>query len=533
MPGSGRRARSAHPRPLRTLILVLALALVLSACTRPPVQTRPTPGPTATLPSALRIGIEPVPSLDPAALEGDDALLVAAQLYDGLVAYDPVSGTVVPAVAEGWDVLAGGTRFVFHLRETTFHDGSPVRAADFVAAWTRLVDPTAQRPFAFLLESVRGFARHRQTFGARPFDGLEAPDDRTLVVELVTPWPDFVAVLTHPALSPVPPAVESPGFAVRPVGNGPFRLVEDVVLDGPIRLVASDQALTPPRIAALEYLSRDTPEQSWPDFLAGDLDIARIPAELVDEVDSEAGVQPLARLLYCGFNAADPRFREPALREAVSVGIDREALVDEVYGDLAVAADGIVAPSIPSYRPDLCGARCDHDPDRARSLVEGLRPRARSFAIDVPATGVGEQLATAISAQLAGVGIQATPRLHDEEAYAQLLREGAQELFCLTAVADYPRAQAVLEPLFAAGSADNLTGVSDAPLDGLLRRARAEADPVDREELYIDAEQRALEVLALAPIAWFRSRFAVQSYVEGFTLDPMGMFDAAALSIRP
>lgn len=515
------------------MILLVALTLFAGACTMPPDDPGPTPGPTPTVPSALRVGIEPVPSLDPASLGGDDALLVASQLYDGLVAYDPISATVVPAVAERWEVLAGGTRFVFHLRETTFHDGSPLRASDFLAAWTRLVDPSAQRPYAFLLESVRGFARHRQSFGARPLAGLAAPDERTLVVDLTSPWPDFVAVLTHPALSPVPPSVEAPGFAVRPVGNGPFRLVEDVVLDGPIRLVAWDQAVPVPRVAALEFLPEETPEQSWPDYLAGGLDVARIPAELVDTVESEAGVQTLARLLYCGFNLADRRFRDPALREAVSVALDRGTLVEDVYGDLAVPADGIVAPSVPSYRPELCGAACVHDPDRARSLVEGLPARSRAFTLDVPATGVGQRLAEEIAGQLAEVGIEATPRAHDDEAYAELLRTDGHQMFCLTAVADYPRAQAMLEPLLASGSADNLTGVSDGTLDGLLRRARTEADPIEREELYVEAERRALTVLPLAPIAWFRSRFAVQPYVDGFTLDPMGRFDAAALSIRP
>jgi ABC-type transport system substrate-binding protein len=73
----------------------------------------------------------------------------------------------------------------------------------------------------------------------------------------------------------------------------------------------------------------------------------------------------------------------------------------------------------------------------------------------------------------------------------------------------------------------------DQQLDRLLNRARAEEDPAIAEELYRRVERRAMKLMPVVPLAWFRSRLAIKPYVEGFTLDPSGTFDASTLSIRP
>ncbi len=229
----------------------------------------------------------------------------------------------------------------------------------------------------------------------------------------------------------------------------------------------------------------------------------------------------------------DPRFERLALRRAVSVALDREGLVREVYGPLADPARGIVPPTIPGHRPRACGPACRYRPDLAETLVAKLPPRERAFHLDYPRSSVGRRLARAVVEQLGEAGLRVRPRGHDEAAYTDLLREGGQELFCLVWEATYPRQQAMLEPLLLSTSRDNLTKTSERGLDELLRRARAETDPVGRQRTYQKAERRALDFLSVVPLAWFRSNLAARPGVSGFAVDPLGNFDASALRVAP
>ena len=518
---------------------IFVLAVLAASCTQPPVDEPGRPGPDLTFPArqSLRIGIDGAPeSLDPIELDATEELLVAEQVFDGLTAYAPRSLATSPSAAESWEVEDGGRRFVFHLDPgATFHDGSPVRAQDFVFAWNRLADPLVAAPFSFLLERVVGYDRYQSEVRVRGLDGLRALDDETLEVRLTIAWPDFVSVLAHPALAPVPSGGAGLGFGERPTGNGPFRVATDLGGGGEIRLERFDEyAGRAPGVQRIELVPFDDLDEAWPEFLGGDLDVAPIPASLLGDAVGTygpAGVVPLARLLYCGFNMTDPRFGDRALRRAVSVAIDRDAIAAGVYGGLAAPATGVVPPSGPGGGTGTCGDLCEHDPQRARALVGELPRISRTFSLDYTASDVGDRLAAALKTQLVEAGFAVRLRGHEARAYAELLRTGEQQLFCLVSGADYPRQQALLEPLYLSGSPDNHAGVDQSSLDRLLVQARASERQPERIELYRDAEGIAMSAMPLVPVVWFRSHLAAKPYVEGLSVSPLGTFDAASLRI--
>jgi oligopeptide transport system substrate-binding protein len=484
--------------------------------------------------SSLRLATSAPTSLDPRELSSEDGLQLAAQVFDGLVGYDPTTYEPIPAAAERWDVEEGGTRFVFHLRPgMTFHDGSPVRAQDFVFAWNRLADPLAAAPYAFLLEPVEGFARYQELIRVSHLSGVVAPDDRTLEVTLTRPWRDFVSLLGHPALSPVPPVGSGESFALQPIGNGPFLLAAPISPGTPLFLRRFDGYTgAAPLVPSIEYRTFEVPSEAWPEFLGGELDVAPIPPPLLAEAESrygDHGITELARLLYCGFDEEDPRFADPALRRAVSLAIGRDVVAGDVYAGAAVPATGIVPPSLPGYQPDRCVGRCIHDLEAARALVAEVPRDSRTFALDYPASPLADQLARTLQAQLGEAGLTVTSRPRDPLGFQEVLREGGHQMFCLVWPADYPRPQALLEPLLESGSADNHAHVADRDLDTLLERGRAEANAEIRADIYAEAERLALERMHVIPVVWFRSHFAVRPGIQGFVVDPLGRYDAATL----
>ena len=537
----GRRPLATTGAPTVTLLLVAALA---AACTTPPSGPGPlggpTPGPTPAAtpgPTVVRVAIGEPGSLDPAGLETSDALLVSGQLFDGLVAYEPGGEDLIPAAASDWQIRDGGRRFVFHLRPGgRFHDGTPVRAQDFVFAWNRLADPLVGAPYAFLLEAVAGYDRYQRR-PERGMIGLSVQDDRTLEVELSAPWPGFVEILGHPALAPVPPGADDRDYALQPVGNGPFRLAGPAVPGGPFVMERfARYGGTPPSIDQLVFRVFPEREEAWPAFLAGDLEVAPIPPAALTDARArfgERGIVTLGRLLYCGLNQLEPRLRSRRLGIAISLAADRAAVATRVYGDLAVPATGIVPPTIPGAQAGACGTRCTADRQRAADLVADLPERSRSFAMDYAASETGDALAELLVTQLEAVGLDVEARSHTERRYATLLQREREQFFCLVWVADAPRQQALLEPLLRSGSPDNHAGFEDETVDRTLDRARAEASAERRRELYARAERLALERMPLIPLVWLRSDLAVQPAVEGFALDPLGLFDASRLQVRP
>jgi len=510
--------------------------VVVSACTALPTDGPPRGGPGGTLPSSLRIGLTSSGSLDPREVDTPESLLMADQIFDGLIAYDPSTGAAMPSVAERWDVLDDGRRFTFHLREgLTFHDGTPMAADRFVYAWNRVADPGRPSPYAFLLEHVEGYRAFHVTLEATELTGVRATGPTTLEVTLTRPWPDFVAVLGHPALSPLPVAADEGAYSLQPIGNGPYRVTAQAAPGTPVSLERYEGYLGPsPSVTQAVFTFHATPEEAWPRFLSGDLDVAPIPgAVLTDALGTygDRGAGPVGRVLSCGFNQRIARLRSADLREAFSLAIDREALVEAVYGGLAEPAASLVPPGIPGHQDRACGSGCRLDRDRAAGLVEGLPEDARRVGLDYSESAVGDKLADALAEQMAQVGLELVPRAHDEASLETLVRDGKHELFCVVWVGDYPRQQAFLEPLLYTDAADNHAAVSDEGLDDLLDQARSAQDPGRREARYQEAERVALDDLAVVPLAWFRARYAVKQYVDGFVLDPLGGFDVARLRI--
>lgn len=532
-----------RPPSIRFALALLSVACATVACTTPPPEegsagpvVGPTGSPTAGAPSVLRLSILEPDSLDPIDLDTSHELLLADQIFDGLVEYEPKTLLAVPALAREWELSEKGTVVEFHLRKgLRFHDGTPVTAQDFVAAWSRMADPLVAAPFGFLLERVAGY----DEFQRKPVDtleGLDAPDERTFVVRLKTAWPDFVSLTGHPALAPVPSAADEEGFGTNPVGTGPYRVRSQLTPGAPVVLERFSRFHGDrPIVDEIHFEAVRQHEDAWPEFLAGELDQATVPASALADAQARFGVDgvvPLARLLYCGFNQEDERLGDPELRLATSLALDRVAIAAQVYGGMPMAATGFVPPSVPGSVEDACGERCRTDPEAARALAKEVPRDARAFSLDYAASPLADALARSIAGSLRDVGLKVTLRPHDQAEYLQLLIEDRQEFFCLVWTADYPRQQAMLEPLLLPGSEDNHAGVDDQGLAELLERAREERSMTKRQRLYANAEQRALARMHLIPVVWFRSRIAVQPYVEGLAVDPLGRFDAAALRIE-
>jgi len=549
----------------RTLGALLA-SLTLAANCGPSV--RPAPEPTATAPSPaaspsagvgtgpFRYAITEPGAIVPGDVVDPGGLTVVDTLFDSLTAYDR-DGATVPAAAVAWTPDPSATAWTFTLRPgATFHDGSPVTARSFLDAWTR----AARRGAAgYHLADVEGYARVTSDPTAA-FTGLRAVNDATLVVRLVRPLADFPAVVAHPALGPLPPSALTgadlpAGFADRPVGNGPFQLAEPWARGRFLRAVRFEAWRNGSGPAELsEVLFKfDDPDTAYVAFQQGRRDFAAIPTGALAQAQRRYRVSPdgysgpgvltgvTGSVYYLGMDLAAPPFTNVDVRRALSLAVDRETLARANREGNAEPARAAASRSVPGARFRNCD-NCRHDPDEARRLF--AEAGVTELELWFNQGGGHERIAAALTDQLEAVGVtlrtrspELAPGQSPLPAYLEALGNGSAPLFRFGWSVDYPTLDNALTPLFSGGAAGaegagNYGRFADPEVDGLLATARATLDEAARRDLYVEAEELALDRhQAIVPLLFFRLAAVVSDRVEGFVLSPLGTANLAEVRL--
>lgn len=532
--------------------LVVA-ALLASACTGS--DPEPAASPTIPLPNegshaasspppvfvesdeVLTVAIQEPSTLDPMRLQDPGGVLVARQLFEGLVSWDPVEEEVVGAAAESWKVSKGGRRFTFTLRQgMSFHDGTPVTSRDFAFAFDRIAAKGNASDLAYALEDVRGFVEVNQLGGVKHLAGVKTPDDITLVIELTDPNYAFPIVLTHPSLVPVPRSAETEPdrFLTTPVGNGPFHIAESWTPGDPVLLKAFLGFYDTPEIDGIRFLTYPDAAASWLPFINGDIDIAEVPAGEVQaarEAYGEQGYKPFLATYSFGLNLDSPQLDDIRVRRAINRAIDRETIIRTVYRGTMAAPRGIVPRGMPGFLENICVGLCDHAPDAARRTVSDLKAKDRKIALAFSGEEPHREVVRLVRKDLEAVGFKVTVRAYPFPKYLKLLRSKDNSMYRLGWIAEYPTADAFLSPLFDGRSTDNHSGFSSSKVDALLRKARSTRSHAKRVQLYISAEKAILERVPIAPIGSFVAYWAAQPRVSGFVFDQMGGFDAIGIDL--
>ena len=531
-----RRGRHSVRRLVRPMVaLVPVLALVAGACSSDDQSSEGRPA--TSLPAGiLRVGIERPQSLDPAQARSPSELLVAEQLFDGLTTYDAATSAVVPATAASWTSSPDQTRWEFTIRpDAKFANGRGVNSGDVKYSLERIARKGSSSPAAAQLDAIAGFKAFNIEGRAEELSGVTTPSEGVVSIVLDQSQAALPAILGNPAFGIVPrEAVEAPApsFAEEPVGSGPFMIRGRS--EGLIQLVPAPGVNVALRGVDLEVLADAT--ASYDAFLDGRLDWTAVPSDRVEQVVERQGrtaFRPYMGQLFYGFNLKSAKFADVRFREAIVRAIDRDAIVRAIYGAAAQRLDGLVPDGVPGYQPGACGDRCGFDPERAKALVAEVfgGQGVPEVAIDFDDTGTQKAVAEAMQANLLAAGIPVVLRSHPFADYLKFAVSGGQEIFRLGWIGPYPTADAFLTPLFRSGLADNVTGFSSDPVDGLLDAGRAESDEAKRTANYQQAEKLVLEQLPVIPLAQFAFHSLVSGRVTGLVMSGLGTFDATKVQV--
>lgn len=272
--------------------------------------------------------------------------------------------SIEPALAESWSVSDDGLEYTFNLRQdVTWHDGTPFTAADVLFTFQ-----------AVLEESNAIDWRSNLMQNGVPF-GFEVVDDHTFKVILSEP---DATVLTSVGI-PIVPAhaftslnvVDVP-FNTNPIGTGPYRFVEwntgeNVVLE------ANDAYWRgAPNIDRLVVRFVDGAENQANALLAGELDFARIDGADLSPFENNPDFTivhaPRDLMRYVGFNVLSPTVSDPAVRQALMTGLDRQAIINTVAAGNGLLADSLFNRSVFVYEEGR-NPQVAYDPAAAAQML--------------------------------------------------------------------------------------------------------------------------------------------------------------------
>ena len=447
------------------LTLALAAGLMLAA------------GAAAAQRTDIVVGmqLEP-PNLDPTA--GAAAAIdevVYANVFEGLTRFAP-DGTILPALAESWEVAPDGLSWVFHLHDgVAFHDGTPFTAEDVVFTLDRARAPDSTNAQKQLFAGINEVTAIDD---ATVEIGLDAPNG-SLLFNLA--WGD--AVIVSPASAET--------NATNPVGTGPFKFSQWVQGDRVELVKNPDYWGEPAQLDKVTFKFISDPTAAFSAMMAGDIDaFPNYPApENLAQFEADPRFQVIVgstegETVLAMNNAREP-FDDIRVREAVAHAIDRQAIIDGAMFGYGTPIGSHFAPHHPAY-VDLT-ALSAYDPEKSKALLAeaGLEDGFQT-TLALPPPAYARRGGEIVASQLRAVGIEAQIVNVEWAQWLEQVFKGKD--FGLTIVSH-------TEPMDIGIYArpDYYFGYDDPAMRALVKGLDATADEAERAEILKAMQERVAE----------------------------------------
>jgi peptide/nickel transport system substrate-binding protein len=494
-------------------------ALALAALAALPVYSQKT----------LRIGLaEDADVLDPTLARTFVGRIVFAGLCDKLFDLDEKLN-IVPQLATGYEWSKDGKALTIKLRSgVTFHDGEKMDA----------------EAVKFSLERHKNMQGSNRRGELAPVTSIDVMDPSTVRLNLSGPFAPLLAVLTDRAGMMVSPkAAKAAGdkFSSNPVCTGPFKFVERVAQDRIVLerypnywnkaainfdkvvylpIVDSTVRLANLKSGQLDFIERVAPSD-WPAI----------------QKDKRFRTSKMVEIGYQGidFNvgksdfAAKSAVRDPRVREAFDLSLDRQAIVEVVMEEQADAGNQWVSPKNPWYAKNVPIPK--RDVEKAKKLLKEAGNQHPSFTLVTTTTSDAQRLAQVIQSMAKDAGFEIKIQATEFATSLNMADKGQYEAYVLgwSGRAD---PDGNLYNFLACKGPTNYAGYCNKEVDDLINKQRVTIDPKERLKLF---EQIAAQVAKDHPIVYLYHRhllFAYSSKLSGLRPIPDGLVRLQGLKMN-
>ena len=487
-------------------------------------------------------------TLDPIYAKDLPHIWACNQLFSSLVAFDE-DMDVVPRVARSWDISEDGKVYTFHLRQDVlFHEdealpeGRCVNAEDVCYSFNRVVDRSLSSPGAWIFTSVahddNGYA-------------FQALDDSTFQITLSQPFPPFLGILSMTYASIVPKeAVEyyGDGFRRHPVGTGPFRFqywnegVKLVMRKNPLYFETDSLGERLPYIDAVSVSFLIDRQVAFLEFIKGKFDfMSGIDARYKDELLTYDGelrkkyegrieliTGPYLNTEYISFYI-DPddtlgTDRSRALRQAVSLSIDRDKMLRYLRNGIGIVGTGGMIPSgLPGHQDSI---GYGYDLRQAQRLVNEFH--LNNYELNLSTTAEYADIGKFVQSQVEQIGLRCKMEVMPPATLRSMRATGSLSFFRASWVADYPDADNYLSVFTTSNhspAGPNYSHYSNRRFDRLYERAMACTDDESREQIYAEMDRLMMEDAPVVVLFYDEVLRFVNKRVEGLGSNPTNLLD--------
>ena len=493
-------------------------------------------------------GAEPA-SLDPSFAQTETEENILGDLMVGLITDNP-GAEPIPGMAVSWTASADGLIWTFKLRDALWSDGTPVTAEDFVFSWRRLVDPNTAAPYAYFLYVLKN--AEPVNAGKLPLSalGIKAIDPKTLELTLEHPAAYLLEMLTHMTLYPEPRhVVAAKGKAwAQPgnhVSNGPFVLKtwvpnEYIALEKNPHFFDAKNV----KLDSVIYYPTDDYDAALNRFRAGELDTQnRVPAQDIGWIRTHMPetLDPITQFSveYIAVNHRRKPFDDIRVRAALSMAVNREAIVGKIRRVGDKPAYGIVPPGMANFPGgNVLDFKSLKESDRlvkAKALMAqagfGLNNRIKTtFMIRSTAAGSYRAVAAAIQQMFSEVYVDVTILANDFAIFTSIINLHDFDIAEAAWGADFNDAETFFN-LFRTGGVDNWGQYSNPSFDALLAKEQMDANLESRGHTLAQAEALLLKDHATIPLFFWANPDMTRPYVKGWTSNHMNYHRSRWLSI--
>lgn len=535
-------------RRLHGCALLLAIALTVGACAGNDGAEVPDAAPGAVAGGTFTVATQRPGSIDPTNAYDEAGRLIVQTLCDPLIQLDPVSGELKPAIADSWALTDRGRKLTLRIRKgARFSNGESVTADDVSFTLSRLASADFASFESDLVARVEGYADvHGDTDTdnaelRRSLSGVRVIEGNSLEITLAGEYSPFIRALAHPAASPVPrgPAEEDPiAFERQPICAGPYRVAapwhpgEDrIVLERSEHYNARNAGYTAGGRGyadRIEFALYDDLNAQLDAFRAGEVDVAEVPGERAGELRASLGAQLVEAVTpaveYVGVPADDEPFRDPRTRQALSLALDRRAIVAAVDGGAHVPATGFFPPTLGDalHREDACEAvRPTPDVERARSLLDeaGVSLKERTLTFTFNDEFDNRAIVDAVAAQWRaafGVGVELVAMPWQEYLSKGTGSEGFDGPFRVSWAPTHADPDRYLAPLLSSEGIGvaNFGRFSNPQFDRVLNfSARRALEEEDRVIEYRRLEDIACREMPLIPVTFDVDHYLIRDHL--------------------
>jgi peptide/nickel transport system substrate-binding protein len=459
--------------------------------------------------STLRVNVEADPAMMDPIMESElVAHDILQNVYEGFTDKKD-DGTVIPALATSWETLSQGKIIRFHLRQgVLFHSGRPFTARDVKYTFEALLTPGSRGGLAAgYLNNIVGASAFKSG-RAGTLEGVKVIDAHTVEVWFTKPDVLFPIYPFQFMDSGIVAELGADWVTKASAGTGAFKFKawkRGVEVDLEANKSYWGGA---PKIDGVRFLIVPNPDTALSQYDAGELDVLYVLEPLfrrvLRDVKYREQIQkvPRAQSRYLGMNQnLYAPFKDRRVREAISLSLNREAMIQGLYDGAAFPLNGVMTPAVGGFNPDLPALK--YDPDQARKLLaqagfpggKGMPP------VDISCTAPYKDELIYYADQLHRVlGMQVNINVVERATFLHAMNAGGLAFFPWGWAAEYPDAMNYLLEMWYGTSPYNRSRWRNAAYDEVIDEAQTALDDNERFALYRRAEKILLDDWATAPL---------------------------------